>query len=90
MTFLKVWDGLSGEEELSLQHKHIVKSVFFSNDSAALATARYDFSVLPTPPLPTPCHCFGSGSELDPYSIRSMDPDPDPGGQKLPTKIEIS
>lgn len=38
----KVWDGLSGEEELSLQHKHIVKSVFFSNDSAALATASND------------------------------------------------
>jgi len=37
-----VWDGLSGEEELSLQHKHIVKSVFFSNDSAALATASND------------------------------------------------
>ena len=37
---------MSGEEELSLQHKHIVKSVFFSNDSAALATARCDL------------HCF--------------------------------
>jgi hypothetical protein len=33
-------------------------------------------------------HCFGSGSVLDPDSIRSVDPDPDPGGQKLPTKIE--
>jgi len=33
-----VWDALSGEEELTLQHKHIVKSVNFSNDSAALAT----------------------------------------------------
>ena len=43
---MQVWDGLSGEEELSLQHKHIVKSVFFSNDSAALATARCDL------------HCF--------------------------------
>merc|ERR1711990_1006604 len=28
----KVWDALSGEEELTLQHKHIVKSVNFSND----------------------------------------------------------
>merc|ERR1711963_517215 len=34
----KVWDALSGEEELTLQHKHIVKSVNFSNDSAALTT----------------------------------------------------
>ncbi len=24
----------------------------------------------------------GSGSGLDPYSIGSVDPDPDPGGQK--------
>merc|ERR1712228_829254 len=38
----KVWDALSGEEELTLQHKHIVKSVNFSNDSAALATASND------------------------------------------------
>jgi hypothetical protein len=30
----------------------------------------------------------GSGSVLDPYSIGSVDPDPDPGGQKRPTKIE--
>jgi hypothetical protein len=27
-------------------------------------------------------------SVSDPDSIRSVDPDPDPGGQKLPTKIE--
>ena len=40
--FTKVWDALSGEEELTLQHKHIVKSVNFSNDSAALATASND------------------------------------------------
>jgi len=38
----KVWDALSGEDELTLQHKHIVKSVNFSNDSAALATASND------------------------------------------------
>ncbi len=31
---------------------------------------------------------FGSGSGLDPYSIGPVDPDPDPGGQKLPTKVE--
>ena len=37
-----MWDALSGEEELTLQHKHIVKSVNFSNDSAALATASND------------------------------------------------
>jgi hypothetical protein len=35
----------------------------------------------------------GSGSVLDPYSIGSVDPDPDPysesgGGQKRPTKVE--
>jgi hypothetical protein len=30
--------------------------------------------------------CFGSGSGLDPDSIRSVDPDP--GGQKSPTKVE--
>jgi serine-threonine kinase receptor-associated protein len=29
----KVWDAASGEEELTLQHKHIVKSVNFSRDS---------------------------------------------------------
>ena len=39
---MQVWDALSGEEELTLQHKHIVKSVNFSNDSAALATASND------------------------------------------------
>jgi len=38
----KVWDALSGEEELTLQHKHIVKSVNFSADSAALATGSND------------------------------------------------
>merc|ERR1711970_34756 len=38
----KVWDALSGEEELTLQHKHIVKSVNFSSDSATLATASND------------------------------------------------
>ncbi len=36
--------------------------------------------------------CFGSGSVLDLDSIRSVDQDPapDPGGKKLPTKIEKS
>jgi hypothetical protein len=29
----------------------------------------------------------GSGSQLDPDSIGSVDPDPDPGGQKWPTKV---
>ncbi len=29
-----------------------------------------------------------SGSGLDPYSIGSVDPDPDQGGQKLPTKVD--
>jgi len=38
----KVWDALTGEEELTLQHKHIVKSVNFSADSAAIATASND------------------------------------------------
>ena len=37
-----MWDALTGEEELSLQHKHIVKSVNFSSDSAAIATASND------------------------------------------------
>jgi hypothetical protein len=32
--------------------------------------------------------CFGSGSELDPDFIRLADPDP--GGQKLTTKVEKS
>jgi hypothetical protein len=31
--------------------------------------------------------CFGSGSGLDPLLIRQVDPDP--GRQKLPTKIVI-
>ncbi len=30
----------------------------------------------------------GSGSGLDPDSIGPVDSDPDPGGQKLPTKVE--
>jgi len=38
----KVWDAQTGEEELSLQHKHIVKSVHFSSDGAALATGSND------------------------------------------------
>ncbi len=35
-------------------------------------------------------HCTnqGFGSELDPDSIGPVDPDPDPGGQKWPTKVE--
>ncbi len=31
---------------------------------------------------------FGYGSGLDPDSIRPVDPDPDPGGQKCPTRVE--
>lgn len=38
----KVWDAVSGEEELNLQHKHIVKSVNFSDDSVNLATGSND------------------------------------------------
>jgi hypothetical protein len=30
----------------------------------------------------------GSGSQLDPDSVGSVDPDPDPRGQKLHTKVE--
>ncbi len=32
--------------------------------------------------------CFGSRSGLDPDSLRSVDPYPDPGGQKWPTKTK--
>lgn len=38
----KVWNAMDGEELLSLQHKHIVKSVNFSRDSADLATGSND------------------------------------------------
>lgn len=38
----KVWDALSGEEELSFGHNHIVKSVNFSSDSGRLATGSND------------------------------------------------
>jgi serine-threonine kinase receptor-associated protein len=38
----KVWNATSGEEELSLTHKHIVKSVNFSRDSLSLATGSND------------------------------------------------
>jgi serine-threonine kinase receptor-associated protein len=38
----QVWDAVSGEEELNLQHKHIVKSVNFSDDSVNLATGSND------------------------------------------------
>jgi hypothetical protein len=31
---------------------------------------------------------MNSGSGLDPNSMGSLDPDPDPGGQKGPTKKE--
>jgi hypothetical protein len=30
--------------------------------------------------------CFGSGSGLNPNSIKSVDPDPDPGGKTYPQK----
>ena len=38
----KVWDAVAGEERLTLQHKHIVKSVKFSRDGQRLATASND------------------------------------------------
>jgi len=38
----KIWDALSGDEELTLAHKHIVKSVNFSSCSQYLATASND------------------------------------------------
>lgn len=38
----KVWNALSGEEELTLTHKHIVKSVNFSADSESLVTCSND------------------------------------------------
>ena len=40
---VQVWDAVKGEEELTLQHKHIVKSVNFSpNSGNLLATASND------------------------------------------------
>jgi len=38
----KVWDAKTGEEDMSLQHKHIVKSVNFSSDGGSLATGSND------------------------------------------------
>ncbi|XP_071756226.1 serine-threonine kinase receptor-associated protein-like [Centroberyx gerrardi] len=38
----KVWDAVSGDEVLSLSHKHIVKSVNFSQDSNHLLTGGND------------------------------------------------
>ncbi len=43
------------------------------------------FHKVPVPYPGTPC---GSGSVLDPDSVRSVDPDPDPGGQKCPKSIK--
>jgi len=37
-----VWNAITGAEELSLQHNHIVKSVNFSDDSRNLATGSND------------------------------------------------
>ncbi len=34
------------------------------------------------------CRVSDPDSGLEPYSIGPVDPDPDPGGQKWPTKIE--
>lgn len=36
--FSKIWNAESGDEILSLPHKHIVKSVDFSKDSSQLLT----------------------------------------------------
>jgi len=38
----KIWNAVSGEEEATLSHKHIVKSVNFSSDSTLLATGSND------------------------------------------------
>jgi len=38
----KIWNAVSGEEEATLTHKHIVKSVNFSSDSEYLATGSND------------------------------------------------
>ena len=38
----KIWDAVSGEEEATLAHNHIVKSVNFSADSQLLATGSND------------------------------------------------
>jgi len=38
----KVWNAITGAEELNLQHNHIVKSVNFSEDSKYLATGSND------------------------------------------------
>lgn len=38
----KIWDAVSGEEEATLAHNHIVKSVNFSGDSQLLATGSND------------------------------------------------
>ncbi|KAJ6660004.1 hypothetical protein lerEdw1_018202 [Lerista edwardsae] len=38
----KVWDGVSGDELITLAHKHIVKSVDFSQDSNYLLTGGQD------------------------------------------------
>lgn len=38
----KVWSAANGEEDFTLQHKHIVKTVKFSSDSKYLATGSND------------------------------------------------
>lgn len=38
----KIWDATSGEEILTLKHKHIVKSVNFSRNGTQLATGSND------------------------------------------------
>ena len=40
--FRKLWDALTGAEIHSFSHKHIVKSVDFSNDGAKLVTGCND------------------------------------------------
>jgi len=42
LCFPEVWNGITGSEELSLQHNHIVKTVNFSDDSKYLATGSND------------------------------------------------
>ena len=44
--FAQLWDFLSGEEELTLQHNNIVKNVNISDNSFTLATGRIALKVI--------------------------------------------